>query len=385
MRLSIATLPVLLVALLQSHAALAQVWAPPGSYSTDKSISTANSNVQCLREATPRPPTTGSPNEICGFYSLKVPSGHGGATRPYEAVAIYANAVTDDNDVGGLSAYDTGAFDGHITFGPGCVTCRGFGPHGLGIVPPNTNGYLAVGEYEVQNNGGPAADQPLINQSTSKLAFHATSIGDTPATAAFSATATGGKFHMILEATTAEVAGGDCFTCLLSGDSVSSMIAGTYGDGRSVATGSSNVIGAPGTNRLFGAMTGTKGGTAAARWAWGANGNAESPRNAGSDFIVERYDNAGSPIDAPLAIQRSTGVATFADPVVFASIVRPAQTTFANLRRIDPSPAVGDYLVISDAAACSANGAVTAGGGTGHACAVIYNGAADPWIALVSH
>ncbi len=66
------------------------------------------------------------------------------------------------------------------------------------------------------------------------------------------------------------------------------------------ASGSSDVIGAAGTNRLFVAMTGTTGGASTERWALGANGDSEGVRSTGSDFIIERYDNAGRPIDAPL-------------------------------------------------------------------------------------
>jgi len=63
--------------------------------------------------------------------------------------------------------------------------------------------------------------------------------------------------------------------------------------------------------------------------------------------------------------------------------VREGQTTFANLSTIDPTPQVGDHLVITDASACTANTAVTAGGGSAHSCAVVYNGA--NWVALVTH
>jgi hypothetical protein len=38
---------------------------------------------------------------------------------------------------------------------------------------------------------------------------------------------------------------------------------------------------------------------------------AESGSNAGSNFTIARYTDAGAPIDAPLAIARSTGVVDF--------------------------------------------------------------------------
>ena len=67
----------------------------------------------------------------------------------------------------------------------------------------------------------------------------------------------------------------------------------------------------------------------------------------------------------------------------FNEAIRPSQTRYANLPAFDPNPAVGDYLVIVDASACSVGSAVTAGGGSGHACPAIYDGTA--WVAAVSH
>ena len=61
---------------------------------------------------------------------------------------------------------------------------------------------------------------------------------------------------------------------------------------------------------------------------------------------------------------------------------RPSRTVYANLSTIDSSPAVGDYLVITDASACTANTAVTSGGGTTHSCPVVYT---TGWIAMVTN
>lgn len=63
--------------------------------------------------------------------------------------------------------------------------------------------------------------------------------------------------------------------------------------------------------------------------------------------------------------------------------IRPALVVFANLGTVDPAPQVGDRLVITDASACTANVQVTAGGGTTHSCAVVYNGVG--FIAEVTH
>lgn len=361
--------------------AVAQISSGP-TLTTDRSVATSNSSQQCLRQASDTPPQAGTSNEVCGFYSLDVPSGHGGATHPYEAVALYANAVTNDNNSGGLSAYDTGAFDGHITFGAGCVTCRGFGPHGLGLVPGGADGSMSIMEAEVDNNGG---EQPSIDTATQKLSFHATCIGKKRCTAMLSSDAYSPFFMGLVVRTQDIVAGGPAFGVLGGGTDAAHLTGGVYADGHAIALGSSVVWGRAGATRLVDFATGTLAGALSPRWTEGADNAAETGSDAGSNFIIERYSDAGRALDAPLSIQRSTGVATFAHAVVFASIARPAQTTFADLRRIDPDPAVGDYLVISDAAACAANSPVTTGGGTGHACAVIYNGAAEPWIALVSH
>lgn len=50
---------------------------------------------------------------------------------------------------------------------------------------------------------------------------------------------------------------------------------------------------------------------AAQRWLIGSNATAEAGANAGSDFVVTRFADAGTVIDTPLAIARSSGVAAF--------------------------------------------------------------------------
>lgn len=45
-----------------------------------------------------------------------------------------------------------------------------------------------------------------------------------------------------------------------------------------------------------------------------ANGNAETGANAGSDFNILRYNDAGSSIDTVINIQRATGITTFRNP-----------------------------------------------------------------------
>jgi hypothetical protein len=43
------------------------------------------------------------------------------------------------------------------------------------------------------------------------------------------------------------------------------------------------------------------------RWVWGANSTAETGSNAGSNFFIQRYTDAGAIIDVPLSITRSSG------------------------------------------------------------------------------
>jgi hypothetical protein len=61
--------------------------------------------------------------------------------------------------------------------------------------------------------------------------------------------------------------------------------------------------GAAGTGRVGGAMT-----DGDVRWIWGANANAESGTNQGSDFFIGRYADDGSYLGNVLIVLRDTGV-----------------------------------------------------------------------------
>lgn len=66
--------------------------------------------------------------------------------------------------------------------------------------------------------------------------------------------------------------------------------------------------GAAGTYRVYVARTGAN-----ARWAWGSDSTAESGSNAGSDFRIYSFNDAGNVLTNPvLQLTRSTGAATFA-------------------------------------------------------------------------
>lgn len=51
-------------------------------------------------------------------------------------------------------------------------------------------------------------------------------------------------------------------------------------------------------------------------WSVGAENTAQSGGNAGSNFFINRCNDSGAYIDTPIAITRSTGVATFSQPPV---------------------------------------------------------------------
>lgn len=51
----------------------------------------------------------------------------------------------------------------------------------------------------------------------------------------------------------------------------------------------------------------------------------ETGGNAGSNFVVRRYNDSGSPIDAPLSINRATGVVSFAQRLAYASLPSEVQ------------------------------------------------------------
>ncbi|QQM14856.1 hypothetical protein [Stenotrophomonas phage BUCT555] len=64
--------------------------------------------------------------------------------------------------------------------------------------------------------------------------------------------------------------------------------------------------GAAGTSRYNSAYT-----DSLLRWSWGANNAAETGANAGSDFVLIRYNDAGTPNGTPLSVSRSDGAINF--------------------------------------------------------------------------
>jgi hypothetical protein len=73
--------------------------------------------------------------------------------------------------------------------------------------------------------------------------------------------------------------------------------------------------GAAATNRTIGFNT-----AGSTRWNLGVNNTAESGSNAGADFILNRASDAGTFIDQPIVVSRATGIVTFLNGIVAASV-----------------------------------------------------------------
>ncbi len=81
-----------------------------------------------------------------------------------------------------------------------------------------------------------------------------------------------------------------------------------------------NINGAAGVARPLFFQT-----AASDRWVAKADGTAESGANAGSNFAITRYNDAGAPIDTPLSINRKTGLVTLNDGLdVVGPVTLPA-------------------------------------------------------------
>lgn len=91
------------------------------------------------------------------------------------------------------------------------------------------------------------------------------------------------------------------------------------------------------------------------RWWAGVNSSAESGSNAGSNYIVQRFNDAGTVIDAPLTIVRSTGVVQLSDGVSLP------QLTVSTLPTCNASYK-GVLAAVSDATSPAYNASLTGGG-----------------------
>lgn len=85
-------------------------------------------------------------------------------------------------------------------------------------------------------------------------------------------------------------------------------------------------------------------GVSSARWYMEATSTAESGGNAGSDFVLSSWTDAGGYLSAPLSITRSTGIATFGAAIIAGGPVRLASYTVAGL----PAGSTGDTAYASN-------------------------------------
>lgn len=87
-----------------------------------------------------------------------------------------------------------------------------------------------------------------------------------------------------------------------------------------------------------------------ARWGVAVNSSAESGSNAGSDFLIQSYNDAGSLLSTPLTITRSTGIVTFSSGVNLNYI--NTKTSSGQYRfQIDGSSTTFGIYTLSDAGA----------------------------------
>jgi hypothetical protein len=103
------------------------------------------------------------------------------------------------------------------------------------------------------------------------------------------------------------------------------------------------VAGNAGSSRFYYNSTNTKG----YRWAWGANGTAESGSNVGSDWDLWSYSDTGALLQNPVHIARSTGIMTLAERPVFGTNT-PYDTgnlTISNYLTV--AAATGEYAPLS--------------------------------------
>lgn len=134
-------------------------------------------------------------------------------------------------------------------------------------------------------------------------------------------------------------------------------------DGNLVLTRSSGtqtmVMDAPaGSQRLISLRSGNS-----ERWRVGCSATAEAGGNAGSDFFVSRYDDAGAGISTPISVSRSTAMVTLAQLTVNGPTlsVGPSRPGSYTLTTLPGASTYQNYLIIVSNAAggaklCYSNG-----------------------------
>lgn len=110
------------------------------------------------------------------------------------------------------------------------------------------------------------------------------------------------------------------------------------------------------------------------RWLMGKSGGAESSGNAGSDFFVNRYDDAGAIIDTPINIVRSTGVIALTNISLSTLSVTGSIGTSAQVLHGGATPFWGSVSLTSDVSGVLP----VANGGTGQTTAAGAFAAVSP-------
>ncbi|HSY75449.1 MAG TPA: hypothetical protein VK890_01255 [Bacteroidia bacterium] len=137
----------------------------------------------------------------------------------------------------------------------------------------------------------------------------------------------GGNFLPLTGGTLQATTGSTLLTMLSSGGfGGSSTIQVTAGGSsnfflNSASAANFSMMKAPGSTATITCMS-TIGGS---RWAMTlGNGTAESGGNAGSDFILNTFTDAGLALGTPLSIARATGICTFSAPINAPNIIPDA-------------------------------------------------------------
>lgn len=139
----------------------------------------------------------------------------------------------------------------------------------------------------------------------------------------------------------------------------------TYNNGESGSDALIYINVANGSNALLEFTTGA---SYSNRWSVGKEPTAESGSDVGSDFVIQRYNDSGTPQDTPFKITRSNGKVDIENDLVVGGSITAGSSTVAGL----PTPATGMIRYVTDANAPSI-GSTVAGGGAAFAL-VTYNG-----------
>ncbi|MDB5358839.1 MAG: hypothetical protein JWO51_136 [Rhodospirillales bacterium] len=107
-----------------------------------------------------------------------------------------------------------------------------------------------------------------------------------------------------------------------------------------------------GNYKDFGVLTG-----GATRWQFGGNSTAESGANAGTDFTISNYSDAGAPLGTPLMITRSNGNIVLANSLMVGSTIIGSSSIHSTL-------ATGPQIYIDNAAGNYKDFGVLSGGVT---------------------